>query len=719
MKKILLFMALAALGMQGCDRRPAPLTLDNALTAEEIAAGKLTPEVMWKMSRAAESSLSPDGTLLLYQQSDYSMPDNRSVTTLWIEELATKRVTRLTDTSSNNLMPRWSADGSKIYFLSDRSGSVQVWEMTPQGGNARQLTQNKADIEGFGVSPDGSAIWWVETVHVAARKSADRYPDMPHSKARIYDDLMARHWDYWDEGDYRHIFVGRIEQGRVADGKDILGADAAWDAPLAPYFDMAEIAWSPDGSMLAYTGKPLTGTAYAVSTDSDIFVYDVATGKTQNICKPVSMDDGVTQYPRKDYAFAGYDKYPVWSPDGTKIAFRSMERAGNESDKERLFVYDCTTGDVRDLTMPFDYNAMNVVWENNESILFIAPIAATHQICRVDVPDPRMRKLPVVEVLTEGDHDINAFTHAEGRIVAEVTKISMATELFTVDPATGAMEQLSAINQPIYDHIRMGEVQKRWVKTTDGKEMLTWVILPPDFDASKKYPVLLYCQGGPQSVVSQFWSYRWNFQLMAAQGYIVVAPNRRGLPSFGQEWLDQISGDYSGQNIRDYLSAIDDVAREPWADETRMGCVGASYGGYSVYYLAGVHEKRFKAFIAHCGIFDFDSMYGETEELWFVNNDYGGPYWEKENAVAQRSYANSPHKLVGNWDTPILIITGEYDFRIPYTQSLEAFTAARVRGIPARLVEFENEAHQVFRPQNSLVWNREFFGWLDKYVKGE
>ena len=375
---------------------------------------------------------------------------------------------------------------------------------------------------------------------------------------------------------------------------------------------------------------------------------------------------------------------------------------------------------MEDLTAEFDYNAMNVVWEGNDRLWFIAPIEATHQICRVQVPSATAEHPAAeVEVLTSGDHDINAFTMGGGRIVAEMTKISMATEFFDVNPEDGRLTQISAINKPIYDHIRMGEVQKRWVRTTDGKQMLTWVVLPPDFDPAKKYPVLLYCQGGPQSVVSQFWSYRWNLQLIASGGYVVVAPNRRGLPSFGQEWLDQISGDYSGQNIRDYLSAIDDVAAEPWADRDRMGCVGASYGGYSVYFLAGCHDKRFKAFIAHCGIFDFDSMYGETEELWFVNNDYGGPYWDKTNATAQRSYANSPHRFIDRWDTPILIITGEKDYRIPYTQSLEAFTAARVRGIPARLVSFEDEAHQVFRPQNSLVWNREFFGWLDKYVKQE
>ena len=708
MKKTLLFMAIATMAAGSCDKRPAPLTIDNALTAEEIAAGRLTPEIMWKMGRAGGSSLSPDGTTLLYQQTDYNMAENRGSTTIRTEDLSTRAVRELTDRTSNNLAPQWSADGSEIFFLSDRSGSMQVWRMAADGSDARQVTgdgngEGVPDVEGFGVSPDGKHIWWVQTVHVAARKSSDVYEDMPKSKARIYDDLMVRHWDYWDEGDYRHIFVAELGEGLVTGGTDIIGADAAWDAPLAPYFDMAEIAWNNAGTMLAYTCKPLAGTAYAVSTDSDIFVYDLASGGTQNICKPIGIAS-------KQHDLPGYDKYPVWSPDDRYIAFRSQRRAGNESDKERLFLYDCQTAEMRDLTEDFDYNALNVVWADAGTIYFIAPIEATHQICRIALAEGE------VEVVSRGDHDINAFTTAAGRIAAEVCTISMATEFFDI-AADGTMTQISEINRPIYEAVKMGPVQKRWVRTTDGKQMLVWVILPPDFDPSQKYPVLLYCQGGPQSVVSQFWSYRWNFQLMAAQGYIVVAPNRRGLPSFGQEWLDQISGDYSGQNIRDYLSAIDDVAREPWADSTRMGCVGASYGGYSVYYLAGCHEKRFKAFIAHCGIFDFDSMYGETEELFFINNDYGGPYWDRENATAQRSYANSPHKSVAKWDTPILIFTGEKDYRIPYTQSLEAFTAARVLGLPARLVEFEDEAHQVFKPQNSLVWNREFFGWLDRYVK--
>ncbi len=710
MKKIILIMAIAAVGLGSCEKRPQPLMIDNALTDAEIAAGVLTPEVMWKMSRAGGATLSPDGRTLLYQQTDYSMAENRGVTTLHTEALDTKQVADLTDGSSNNLAARWSADGKTIYFLSDRSGSMQVWAMDASGGNVRRLSDFDRDVEGFGISPRGDKAWYVQRIPVAARRSSEIHKDMDKSKARIYDDLMVRHWDYWDEGEHMHLFVGDFGPEGLKPGVDIIGADAAWDVPLAPYFDMAEIAWNHAGTMLAYTCKPLTGTAYAVSTDSDIFVYDVASGKTQNICKPTNFNTGEKIEALSDN-LPGYDKYPVWSPDDRKIAFLSQRRAGNESDKSRLFLYDCATAEMCDLTEDFDYNAMNVVWENNDRIWFIAPIEATHQICRVETVDGE------VEVVTRGDHDITAFTMAAGVIVAELSTISTDTEFYTVDPADGTLTQISGINRAIYDHIRMGEVQKRWVETTDGKQMLTWVILPPDFDPAKKYPTLLYCQGGPQSVVSNGWSYRWNYQLMAAQGYIVVAPNRRGLPSFGQEWLDQISGDYSGQNIRDYLSAIDDVAREPWADRDRMGCVGASYGGYSVYFLAGCHEKRFKAFIAHCGIFDFDSMYGETEELWFVNNDYGGSYWDTENATAMRSYANSPHKFVERWDTPILIFTGERDYRIPYTQSLEAFTAARVRGIPARLVEFQDEAHQVFKPQNSMVWNREFFAWLDKYVK--
>ena len=702
MKQQFIAMALLLSGFVGCNTAPEPIKIDNELTAEEVAAARLTPEVLWKMSRIGGHALSPDGTTLLYTLTRYNMEENRGVTVIVSRDLATGEEKELTDTSSNSMSPMWGADGKSIWFASNRGGEMQLWQMQADGSQPKQVSHIEGGIEGFGVSPDERHIYYTQFVHAKDINSADVHKDMAKSKARIYDDLMVRHWDYWDSGKYLHIFVADLLANGVGTATDITGEKSAWDTPLAPYFDHAEIAWSPDSKQLAYTCKPLTGAEYAVSTDSDIFIYDLESGETKNICKG-----------NKAFAFVGYDKYPVWSPSGSKIAFRSQERAGNEADKERLMVFDLTSGEMRYLTPNFDYHATNVVWSSDETtIYFIAPIEATHQICSVKADGTGE-----VEVLTKGDHDINSFELGGGKCVGSVMTISMAPELFEFDLTNGSMTKLTAVNDFVYDNIKMGEVQKRWVKTTDGKKMLTWVILPPDFDATKKYPTLLYCQGGPQSVVSQFWSYRWNFQLMAAQGYVVVAPNRRGVPSFGQEWLDQISGDYSGQNIRDYLSAIDDVAKEKWCDKERLGCVGASYGGYSVFYLAGHHQKRFKAFIAHCGIFNFESMYGHTEEMFFVNNDYGGAYWDKKNKTAMRSYANSPHKAVDKWDTPILIFTGEKDYRIPYTQSLEAFTAARLRGIPSRLVSFENEAHQVFKPQNSLVWNREFFGWLERYLK--
>ena len=679
-------MAVLLVGCQNAKFEVMNFT--NNLTPEEIAAGKFTPEVMWKMGRVGSQKISPDGNLVVFTVTYYDMAENKGTTGIYLMPTTdTKPIVRLVESGSS---PAWSSDGRYIYYMD----GGQVWKIRTSGHNKEQVTDIEG-LESFGIAPTDDVMFYTKKVHVVDIKGGDIYADADKSKARIYDDLMVRHWDYWDEGDYSHIFVAKLDGEVVKEGEDIMAGEP-WDAPLAPYFDSEEIAWNNAGTALAYTCKRLTGAEYAVSTDSDIFVYDLATKTTRNICKEWGE-------------MPGYDKYPVWSPNDKMIAFRSMRRAGNESDKERLFVWCSESGEMRDITASFDYNASNVVWEGNDVLYFVAPIEATHQICRVALDGK-------VEVLTAGDHDINSFSKVGEKIVAHMNTIMKAPELYSVG-ADGSLSQMTFVNQQIYDHIKMGECTKRWVKTTDGKQMLVWVILPPNFDESEKYPTLLYCQGGPQSVVSQFWSYRWNFQLMAHEGYVVVAPNRRGLPSFGQEWLDQISGDYSGQNIRDYLAAIDNVAAEPWSDEQRLGAVGASYGGYSVYYLAGHHEGRFKALISHCGIFNFESMYGHTEEMWFVNNDYGGAYWDTKNRTAQRSYRNSPHKAVANWDTPILIFTGEQDFRIPFTQSLEAFTAAKLQGVPAKLVAFENEAHQVFKPQNSLVWNREFFGWLNKYLK--
>ena len=707
MKKLTFIMAIAALTLGACapKEQGSALEIDNTLTAEQIAEARFTPDVMWKMGRLGGATLSPDGKTALYTITRYSVSENRSLTQIYTRDMATSEEKALTDNTSSNSDAQWSADGKLIYFTSARSGSSQVWQMNPDGSAQKQLTNIEGDVEGYGIAPSGDKLFYVKKVHAADVKSSDVHKDMDKSQARIYDDLMSRHWNYWDEGEYSHIFVADIAADGVKNDKDIIGAEAAWDAPLAPFFDVAEIAWSNNGKMLAYTCKPLTGTEYAISTDSDIFIYNTEDGSTLNINKIL------TNRGMRIMEFVGYDRYPVWSPDDKQLAFCSMATPGYESDKDRLFVYDLASQQHSYLTPDFDHSASNVIWKDNSTLYFLSPIEGTQQICKVAIDAKQ------VDVITAGDHDIATMSIAGDKCLTTLMTISRDKELYEANLADGALTQISNINAHVYDNVKMGEVQKRWIKTTDGKEMLTWVILPPDFDPAKKYPTLLYCEGGPQSVVSQGWSYRWNFQLMASQGYVVVAPNRRGCPSFGSEWREQISGDYAGQNIQDYLAAIDTVAKEPWCDTDKLGCVGASYGGYSVYYLAGNHDKRFKAFISHCGIFNFESMYGETEELFFINHDYGGNYWDKSNKVAQRSYANSPHKFVDKWDTPIMIITGEYDFRIPYTQSLQAFTAARLKGVDSRLVEFENEGHQVFKPQNSIVWNREFFGWLDKYLK--
>ena len=700
-------MAIAALALGACTpkEQPKALDIDNKMTAEEIAAARFTPAVMWKMGRLGGASLSPDGATALYTVTRYNMDENRGLTQIYVRDMASGEEKTLTDNTSNNNDAQWSADGKKIFFTSSRSGSMQVWQMSADGSNAKQITNVEGGVEGYGIAPTEDKIFYVKKVHAADIKSSDVHKDMDKSKARIYDDLMTRHWDYWDEGEYSHIFVADLTADGLKNDKDIIGEKSAWDAPLAPFFDTAEIAWSNNGKMLAYTCKPLTGAAYAVSTDSDIFIYNTEDGSTLNINK-IKTNKGM-----RIMEFVGYDRYPVWSPDDKQLAFCSMATPGYESDKDRLYIYDLASQQHADLSWEFDHSAQNVIWKDNSTIYFLSAIEGTQQVCKADVKNAK------IDVITSGDHDIATMSIAGDKCLTTLMTISRDKEMYDVNLADGALTQISNINAYIYDNVKMGEVQKRWIKTTDGKEMLTWVILPPDFDPTKKYPTLLYCEGGPQSVVSQGWSYRWNFQLMASQGYVVVAPNRRGCPSFGSEWREQISGDYAGQNIQDYLAAIDTVAKEPWCDTEHMGCVGASYGGYSVYYLAGHHDNRFKAFISHCGIFNFESMYGETEELFFINHDYGGNYWDKENKIAQRSYANSPHKFVDKWNTPIMIITGEFDFRIPYTQSLQAFTAARLKGLDSRLVEFENEAHQVFKPQNSMVWNREFFGWLDKYLK--
>ncbi len=699
MKKILLFLTTMAT-LYSCSTstqqqatEAEAFKLDTAMTTEQKTQRLFTPEVMLKMGRLGSSKLSPDGSKILYTVNFQSVEQNTSNTSLWVMNADGSEAQRITPFDYSVSAPRWSADGSKIYFM---SGS-QIHSINPDGSDKQQLSSVEAGVRGFEVSPDGTKVWYASLVKVQGVTAADLYPGLEKSGARVYDELMARHWDVWEDGEYSHVFVADFTAEGVKNAVDIMPGEP-FDSPGAPYYSNGEVSWTPDSKAVAYTCRKLTGYQYAISTNTDIFLYNIDGKTTKNLTE----------------GMPGYDKYPRFSPDGKYMAWQSMARPGNESDKERLFVMELSTGAKQYLNEGFDYNATQLTWAaDSKTIYFLCPMEATIQLCKVEVGTTD------VKVITEGLHDYVSFSMVGQRVVAEKTSLSMASELFDINLTAGTDTQLSFVNKHIYDNVDMGKVEKRWVTTTDNKKMLTWVITPPKakLDGSEKYPALLYCQGGPQSVVSQFWSYRWNFQLMAAQGYVVVAPNRRGLPSFGQEWLDQISGDYSGQNIRDYFSAIDDVATESYVDKEKLGCVGASYGGYSVFYIAGHHKGRFKSFISHCGIFDFTSMYGSTEELWFVNNDYGGPYWDASNKVAQRSYANSPHHFVQNWDTPMLIITGALDYRIPYTQSLEAFTAAQALGVPSRLVFFEDEAHQVFGAQNAMVWHSEFFGWLARDLK--
>lgn len=693
-KMAFFFSSLAALLGCGSTKDSAPAWQKPQMSTEEIAKGEFTPQIMLKMGRISEPQLSPDGSQILYGITYYNVEENSSRTNLYIQSTETGAEPKMVTTGDfKDTNQRWSSDGKGIYFLSNRSKESQLWKMDIESESMKQLSSVENGIGGFEVSNGGDKIWFTMQIKVD-QTAKDIYPNLQKAKAMIYDDLMVRHWNYWLDGTYSHLIVADLTGDGIANQKDIM-QDEPWDAPLAPYFDISEIKWNNAGTQIAYTSKKLKGKEYAYSTNSEIYLYDITTGTTKNLTE----------------GMVGYDRTPLFSPDDKQIAWLSMERAGNESDKSRLFVMDLTTGGKSYVTKSFDYNAANLVWSNNNEIYFIAPMQATHQICKVEA-----KENAEVKVLTEGLHDYISLSLAQGKMIAEKTTLSRAPEVFSIDPTNGKENQLTFINKDIYNNVKMGEVQKRMIKTTDGKEMLTWVLLPADFDSTKTYPALLYCEGGPQSVVSQRWSYRWNLQLMASQGYVVVAPNRRGLPSFGQEWLDQISGDYSGQNIKDYLSAIDNVSSEKWVNKDRLGCVGASYGGYSVYYLAGNHNKRFKTFISHCGMFNFESFYTSTEELWFPTNDLGGAPWS-DNPTAKRSYANSPHKFANNWDTPIMIMVGLLDYRIPYTESLQAFTTAQAKGIEARLVTFEDEGHQVFKPQNSLVWHYEFFGWLDKYLK--
>lgn len=691
MKKQLITL-LTFLSMVACDAsketvKPGYKTPDMKLTSD-----KMTPEILWSFGRLGGFEISPDQKSAVYSITYYNKAENRSYSDLYRIDLDNNKITQLTNTVYNESGQCWTPDG-KIAFMCSKSGSMQAWEMNSDGSGLSQLTDVEGGIEGFLFSPDKNKLIFLKEVKLEADVHS-LHPDLPLANARLINDQFYRHWDHWVET-YTHPFVADFIPGQpVSSGKDILEGER-WESPVRPFGGTEQLAWTKDGKGIIYTSRKLEGVAYARSTNTDLYLYDLASGTSKNLTE----------------GMMGYDNHPTLSPDGTLLAWESMERDGYEADRIRIFIMNLQTGEKKEYTEGFDFHAEGITWADNNTLYFIADHYATNEIFRLTLNDGKISKI------TEGIHDYTAVKWAGNTLLAGKQSMSQPTELYKVDPVSGKDTELSFINKNLLSQLTMGKVEKRWIKTSDNKDMLTWVIYPPHFDPNKKYPTILYCTGGPQNTISQFWSYRWNFQMMAANDYIIVAPNRRGVPGFGQEWLEQISGDYSGQNIQDYLSAIDEVKKEPYVDEERLGCVGASYGGYSVFYLMGHHQKRFKAFIAHCGIFDLEMKYYTTEEIWFPNWDLGGAPWEKDNKVAQRSFANSPHKFVGNWDTPILVIHGQKDFRIDASQGMAGFNAARLRGIPAQYLYFPEESHWVLGCQNGILWQRTFFSWLDKWLK--
>ena len=692
-KMIFLILSVALLTACNCDKQVKDATFVNRDL--KVNSDIMTPEVLWSFGRVGNVSVSPDGKMVLFTVSYSKIDEDRTYTDIYTMPAAGGDFTMLTHTKANEYQVEWHPDGKTITFLAAYDGDVQLYEMSADGKKLNKVTSVKGGIDGYKYSPDQKHILYTQRVKLD-KNIHDIYPDLPHANARIENDLMYRHWDHWHDYKYNHVFYAAYENGKMkGEGVDIMEGEK-YDSPLTPFGGMEQISWTPDGKKIAYTCKKLTGMAYSFSTNSDIYLYDLSSKETKNLTE----------------GMMGYDIGPSFSPDGKYMAWASMKRDGYESDKNRLFLMDMTTGEKKDCFADFDRSVNGHSWDPaGDKIWFTCNDLGSDEIFKYTLADNSIKKI------TEGIHNYSGAMAAGDKLIATRTSMSYPREIYSVDPETGKGTNISKINEPLMKQLTMGKVEKRWIKTTDKKDMLVWVIYPPNFDPNKKYPTLLYCQGGPQSTVSQFWSIRWNFQMMAANDYIIVAPNRRGLPGFGQEWNEQISGDYGGQNMKDYFSAIDALAKEPFVDENRLGAVGASYGGFSIYWLAGHHNKRFKAFISHCGIFNFEQMYSTTEEMWFVNWDLKGNYWDKSNKAAMKSYANSPHKFVKEWDTPILVITGANDFRIPYTQSMGAFNTAIMRGIPARFLFFPEESHWVLKAQNGILWQREFFRWLDQWLK--
>ena len=660
-----------------------------------IKDGRMTPEALWAMGRIGGMNVSPDGKRVVYTVAYYSVPENKSNREVFVMNADGSDNKQITKTGFAENEAVWIKGGTKIAFLCNESGSSQLWEMNPDGTDRKRLSDYDKDIEGFAFSPDEKKVLFISQVKTV-NSTADKYPDLDKATGVIITDLMYKHWDEWVTT-VPHPFVADFDGESISNPVDVMEGEL-FESPMKPFGGIEQLAWNTTSDKIAYTSRKKTGKEYAISTNSDIYVYDLNTKQTTNIAEENK----------------GYDTNPTYSPDGKSIAWLSMERDGYEADQNRLMVMNLETGEKTFVSKDFDSNVDSYCWSADcERIYFTGVWHGESQVYQIDLANGNK-----ITPLTEGMYDYASVALLGDKLIAQRHSMSMGDEIYSID-LTGdhTVTQLTFENKHIYDQLTMGKVEERWMKTTDGKQMLTWVIYPPQFDPNKKYPTLLFCEGGPQSPVSQFWSYRWNFQIMAANDYIIVAPNRRGLPGFGLEWNEAVSGDYGGQCMKDYFTAIDEVAKEPYVNKDRLGCVGASFGGFSVYWLAGHHDKRFKVFIAHDGIFNMEMQYLETEEMWFANWDMGGAYWEKQNATAQRTFANSPHKFVDKWDTPILCIHGEKDYRILANQGMAAFNAAVLRGVPAELLIYPDENHWVLKPQNGVLWQRTFFEWLDMWLK--
>lgn len=664
------------------------------------ATGIFDIDALEALGRVSEPRVSPDGKRVLFGVSYESVPQNKSNRDLYVMNIDGTGVTRITKTAQSENSAVWIDNGTRIAFVyAEKGSSPQLWVMNADGTERHAATNIEGGIEGFLFSPDQSKVVLISTVKYN-RTAADIYPDLSKATGRVIDDLMYKHWDTWVT-EIPHPFIGSFDGQTVTDLKDIMEGEP-YEAPMRPFGGVESFAWSPDSKILVYTSRKKTGMEYALSTNSDLYAYNLTTETTTNLTE----------------GMMGYDTNPAFSPDGRYMAWLSMERDGYEADKNRLFIRDNATGQKTDLTSDWDYTIEEFVWNpNGKNIWFIAYHQGVAPIFNMEVATHK------VTTVAEGLYDYTTLAPVDNKTIVTMRHSMLRpNEIYRIGPKTkkGVKEDvaLTDINGDIFAQLTMPTIEAKKVPTTDGKEMLTWVIYPPKFDASHKYPAILYCQGGPQSAVSQFWSYRWNFALMASNGYIMIAPNRRGVPGFGTEWEEQISKDYPGQNMRDYLSAVDYMkANEPAIDPARIGATGASYGGFSVYWLAGNHDKRFAALLAHAGIFNTEAQYLETEEMWFANWDMGGAFWDKDNAIAQRTFATSPHRFVDRWDTPIMISHGEKDYRILASQGMAAFNAAKMRGIPAEMVIFPDENHWILKPQNAVMWQRLFFRWFDRWLK--